>query len=225
MNKRGERPWCDHCNRPSHIREKCWQLHGKPANWQPWKQTDGRDYQTQYCQDEAGYTDPFAPFTKEQIKHLGRLLNQSSSGQSHVNRSSGSTIGSCSVAQPDNFYSVLHSSIQSKDPWIIDSGASDHMTGGSNLFYSYIPCSNHTTIKIVDGSLTSVDGIGTIRISQNLVLKSVLHVPTLKCNWISISKTTSDNHCFAKFSSLSCQFQELSSGRTIGCAKVHDGLY
>ncbi|KAK0598581.1 hypothetical protein LWI29_036055 [Acer saccharum] len=37
MNKRGERPWCNHCSRPGHTREKCWQLHGKPAHWQPRK--------------------------------------------------------------------------------------------------------------------------------------------------------------------------------------------
>ncbi|KAH0742822.1 hypothetical protein KY290_030815 [Solanum tuberosum] len=30
-NRRG-RPFCDHCKRPSHIKEKCYQLHGYPQN-------------------------------------------------------------------------------------------------------------------------------------------------------------------------------------------------
>lgn len=24
--------WCEHCNKPRHTKETCWQLHGKPAN-------------------------------------------------------------------------------------------------------------------------------------------------------------------------------------------------
>ena len=27
------RPWCDHCKRPEHLKETCWKVHGKPANW------------------------------------------------------------------------------------------------------------------------------------------------------------------------------------------------
>ena len=39
------------------------------------------------------------------------------------------------------------------------------MIGGFNLFYFYVPCSNNTTVKIVDGFLISVAGIGNIRLS------------------------------------------------------------
>ena len=43
-----------------------------------------------------------------------------------------------------------------KDPWIIDLGATDHMTNHSKLFSSYIPCSGSQKIKIAYGSLSSV---------------------------------------------------------------------
>ncbi|KAL5856724.1 hypothetical protein ACOSQ3_004182 [Xanthoceras sorbifolium] len=99
------------------------------------------------------------------------------------------------------------------------------MIGKFNFFHSYVSCSKHTTVKIADGSLTPVAGIGTIKLSPNMVLKSVLHVSALKCNLISVSKMTNDNQCVAKFLSVSYKFQELSSGRTIGSARVHDGLY
>ena len=99
------------------------------------------------------------------------------------------------------------------------------MTGGSNLFCSYVPCSNNTTVKIADGSLTLIAGIGNIRLSQSLILKFVFHVPALKCNLISVSKITRDNHCFAKFLPFSCEFQDLLSGKMIGSARIHDDLY
>ena len=77
----------------------------------------------------------------------------------------------------------------------------------------------------VDGSLSFVAGIGSIKVSKDLTLESVLHVPTLRCNLLSISKLTRDNNCVAIFHPSTCYFQDLSSGRTIGSARVHKGLY
>ena len=62
-------------------------------------------------------------------------------------------------------------------------------------------------------------------ISNNLVLKSVLHVPNLSCNLLSISKLTSDCNCSVQFFDRHCVFQDLQSGRAIGNAKLVDGLY
>lgn len=28
-------PWGNHCHHPVHTMDKCWEIHGKPANWQP----------------------------------------------------------------------------------------------------------------------------------------------------------------------------------------------
>ena len=64
-------------------------------------------------------------------------------------------------------------------PWITDSRASDHMTNKSHFFTIYAPCSDHLKIRIADGSLSPVAGKGSIIISVNLILKSVLHVPNL----------------------------------------------
>ena len=41
-------------------------------------------------------------------------------------------------------------------PWIINSGASDHMTGQSNIFSSYTPYTGHDNVKIVDGTFSFV---------------------------------------------------------------------
>lgn len=49
-------------------------------------------------------------------------------------------------------------------PWIIDNGASDHMTNSSNLFNSYIPCSGNEKVRIADGTFSSIAGKGLIKI-------------------------------------------------------------
>ena len=109
--------------------------------------------------------------------------------------------------------------------WIFDSGASDHMTGNSSLFHTYMVCHNQSRVKIADGSFSPVAGMGSVRLTDHLTLTRVLHVPKLTCNLLSICKLTRDNQCLALFSSTGCRIQEQGSGRTIGNAKVEDGLY
>ena len=55
--------------------------------------------------------------------------------------------------------------------------------------------------------------------------KSVLHVPKLHCNLISINKLTHDNHCFTKFFPNVCVFQALGSRKKISSVEMCSGLY
>lgn len=40
--RQGRRPWCDHCHRLGHTKDKCREIIGKPANWQPRKKPDSK---------------------------------------------------------------------------------------------------------------------------------------------------------------------------------------
>ncbi|GMP24037.1 hypothetical protein CsSME_00001435 [Camellia sinensis var. sinensis] len=53
-------------------------------------------------------------------------------------------------------------STSSSSPWIIDFGATNHMTGASSLFYSYSPCSGQDKIRVGDGILSFVSGKGSV---------------------------------------------------------------
>ena len=112
-----------------------------------------------------------------------------------------------------------------KKPWIVDSGASDHMTGDATIFSTYSPCPNNLTVRIADGSLSKVAGTGSVVLSRDLTLNSVLLVPNLDCNLLSISKLTKEKRCITNFSSTHCEFQDLDSGKTIGNAEECSGLY
>ncbi|KAG6467091.1 hypothetical protein ZIOFF_075100 [Zingiber officinale] len=116
-------------------------------------------------------------------------------------------------------YVVFNASTISICPWIIDSGATDHMMGSSRLFHSYIRIAGNQKIKIADGSLSAIAGKGSIVISQTLTFQNILHVPNLSCNLISISKLTHDLKCIVKFSSNSCVLQNFDSGRTMAVLK------
>ena len=110
-------------------------------------------------------------------------------------------------------------------PWIIDSGASDHMTSFSNLFHNYNPCSSNEQIRIADGSYSTIVGKGLVNLSKTISLKSVLHVPKLACNLLSVSKLSKDSNCHVTFFESHYIFQKQSSRKMIGSARMIDGLY
>lgn len=142
---------------------------------------DGRAFQATSNQEQSGSSES-SPFTKDQLEHLYKLFQSSS-----VN----SSTPSCSLAQKGDYLSaalVCHHS--NPCSWIIDSGATDHMTGSPSLFSAYKPCAGNQKIKIADGSLSAIAGKGSIILSSTLTLHNVLHVPNLSCNLLSISKLT-----------------------------------
>ena len=86
-------------------------------------------------------------------------------------------MGVCSLAHSVKFpfsqaFSVSGMSLSSS--WIIDSGATDHMTLSSEKFSTYIPCPSNKKITIADGSLATV---ASLNVNPSLSLKNVLHVP------------------------------------------------
>ena len=90
------------------------------------------------------------------------------------------------------------------------------MTRYEKLFTSYILSFRNHKVKIKDGSFLVVVGIGTIEINPNITLKSVIHMPKLSCNFLSISKITKDLNCVVNFSPSICIFQDMILKRTIG---------
>ncbi|RVW67973.1 hypothetical protein CK203_061867 [Vitis vinifera] len=127
-----------------------------------------------------------------------------------------------SVAQKGNFLSALNAKQKRTRPWIVDSGASDQ-TEDANAFDTYDPCSSNYFVCIADGSLSKVVGSSSVTVSKDLTLHSVLLVPNLDCNLLSISKLTKDLKCVTKFFPNHCEFQVMDSGMMIGNAKVHEG--
>ena len=222
---KGGRPLCDHCRKPGHSRETCWKIHGKPADWKPRQPLEKEGRGNHVAVDEQSSQIEVSPFNKEQMEMLQKLLSPLMSIQSQTGTSSNQVIGSGTLAHKGNSLSAFIVGKKRKKPWIVDSGASDHMTGDATIFYTYSPCPNNLTVRIADGSLSKVAGTGSVVLSRDLTLNSVLLVPNLDCNLLSISKLTKEKKYITNFSSTHCEFQDLDSGKTIGNAEECSGLY
>ena len=117
------------------------------------------------------------------------------------------------VAQTGNAFACLS---QSFGPWILDSGASNHLSVNKDIFSSLTLTSPLPTIILANGSQTTAKEIGSACPLPFLPLTYVLHVPDSPFNLISISKLTPDRNCLISFSNNSVTLQDRSTRRTIG---------
>ncbi|RVX19942.1 Retrovirus-related Pol polyprotein from transposon TNT 1-94 [Vitis vinifera] len=129
-----------------------------------------------------------------------------------------------SVAQSGNASTCLtHTS--SLGPWILDCGASDHLSGNKHLFSSITTTSTLPTVTLANGSQTMAKGIGLVLPLPSLSLTSVLYTPECPFNLISISKLTRTLNCSITFSDKFVTLQDRSTGKTIGIGRESQGLY
>lgn len=82
--------------------------------------------------------------------------------------------------------------------WVIDSGASIHVTSKKEFFNSYTP-GNFGTLKMGNDGLAKVMGIGNVCLEaangSKLVLRDVRHVPDIRMNLISTGKLDDEGYC------------------------------
>ena len=120
-------------------------------------------------------------------QHVQNLMASSTSSGS-----SRSIIGSTSLAKTGTPYLLFDlfpspkKTLQSS--WILDSGATDHMTPTYTHVLSYEPCVSDKKVQTADVTLLQVAGIGRIKLEPIGLLTQVLHVPKLFISLVSIQK-------------------------------------
>ena len=70
--------------------------------------------------------------------------------------------------------------------WIIDTGASDHMTWDSSQLKFVLP-SSQSVISTANGSTSPITGEASVILSNTLTLDTVLIVPSLEYNLLYVS--------------------------------------
>jgi hypothetical protein len=81
--------------------------------------------------------------------------------------------------------------------WILDSGASKHVTRSISEFDSYSPYppTHRGTIQTADGTSQPIRGVGLVQCTPNIKLSSVLHVPAFPVNLVSLSALIDQQDC------------------------------
>nr|CAD1824666.1 unnamed protein product [Ananas comosus var. bracteatus] len=197
----GDRPRCSHCNKLGHVKERCWELYGRP--------TELPEANVANASKES-----YVPTSLEKLAELLDAYTKQKSSSAHV--SLHSEIGKAASA---------HLVESSPATWIVDTGATDHMTGTSKNLSSMQPTVGKNFITLADGSHAPIHGIGCVDASPSINLSSVLFVPSFPSNLLSVSKLTKSHNCSVTFYPHHCVFQNLTTRKTIGEGREKDGLY
>ncbi|KAL0540463.1 hypothetical protein IC582_020469 [Cucumis melo] len=193
---------CEHYKKQRYTKDQCWKLHGRSPRGNKRSSNEQQNSGRTNVRETASTSQPIVPTASQTNSHTLSAIAQSSMSQS---------LGLISV--------------DGSNPWILDSGVTDHLTGFSEHFVSYTPYAGNEKIRIADGFLAPIAGKGQIVLFDGFSLHNVLHVPKLSYNLLSISKITHELYCKAPFLPESVCFRDLNSERTIGTARHSRGLY
>ena len=138
---------------------------------------------------------------------------------------------SCSDTESDE--KVFGVSSQSHNPnvWIIDSGASSHMTQRKELLANYEEFDKPQKVSMGDGHMVEACGKGDIQFtmvlqndrSKEITMRGALYVPKLTCSLFSVRATAMKGNT-VKFENGSCLIYD-KNGVLLGTGSLEDKLY
>ncbi|CAD6262136.1 unnamed protein product [Miscanthus lutarioriparius] len=97
----------------------------------------------------------------------------------------------CHVVHLDEKKVFLADRDEEKDAWVLDTGASNHMTRSREVLTS-LDTSVGGTVRFGDGSLVDIEGIGSVLLQTkkngHKVLSEVYYIPKLKSSIVSLGQ-------------------------------------
>ncbi|XP_010412622.1 PREDICTED: uncharacterized protein LOC104698950 [Camelina sativa] len=108
--------------------------------------------------------------------------------------------------------------------WVIDTGATNHMTCFSDLLLNrkyILPC----TIGLPNGENSLAKEKGTVSFDDEFELRNVLFVPGLKCNLISVSQRVADLDVVMQIANKGCVIHDRITRSVTGAGELKNGLY
>uniref|UniRef100_A0A1S3WX68 Retrovirus-related Pol polyprotein from transposon TNT 1-94-like beta-barrel domain-containing protein n=1 Tax=Nicotiana tabacum TaxID=4097 RepID=A0A1S3WX68_TOBAC len=199
------RPKCSYCHKLGHTREMCYSLHGRPPK------------NAYIALTETTGSHGFS-LSKEEYNELlqYRASKQTSPQVASVAHTDTSVTG-------NSFTCVSQSS--TLGPWVMDSGASDQISGNISILLNIVYSQSLPTVTLANGCQTKTKGVGQANHLSSITLDSVLYVSGCPFSLASVSRLTRALHCGIYFIDDSFIMQDRSTGQTIGTGRESEGLY
>ncbi|XP_078427688.1 DENN (AEX-3) domain-containing protein isoform X1 [Wolffia australiana] len=205
---------CGYCRKEGHVKKDCRKLAWKEEQirkglWVP------RDQKKAYVASEGG-----EPSTKKS-NDGGEIQKLIQSEMSKILQK----ISSTSLARSgEHFAFTTYNNVSPiSSSWILDSGATGHMSPQRSLFQSYDSVSSNHKVFTANDGILRVEGRGTVFI-KGVILKDVLHVPELKANLLSLTQLVVDTGWRFTLDSDSCFLCIKDTGKKISSVRQEGGL-
>nr|XP_016490143.1 PREDICTED: uncharacterized protein LOC107809948 [Nicotiana tabacum] len=171
---------CSYCKKPGHSIDKCYMIHGFPADFkftrqkrfQVGTQANNAFLSNENSEQGAENTTGVQNLTKENVAELLQLLQQIKMGQNSVGTSDAATNVSC--AGMTNFFEDITCLNQiSDESWILDSGATEHMSFNKEFFINLKTLPKPLMVKLPNSYRVKTTHSGTVTLLPNLFLQNV----------------------------------------------------
>ncbi|XP_074266056.1 uncharacterized protein LOC141588516 [Silene latifolia] len=140
-----------------------------------------------------------ASFVQAVAQELFKLQSQHTADTVGSSSFTGTTLAASAHVSHTSAYDVN---------WIIDSGASDHMTYNLATLSDVRQLVRPLTVTLLDGHVKKVTCVGNVKISAKLVLHNVLYLPDFKHNLLSLGKLMHNTSLCANFHPTGCFIQD-----------------
>ena len=203
---------CHYCQCLGHIKAECCKLQRA--------QQTGQQPQQQRL---SGPSAPFsAPAMSLSVFELAQQIAQQLSSGSFPHSSASVIRSNASDASASQQAASAPAGI-SPSAWLLDSGASFHMTFDATHLHSYRPVPSDLRIMIADGTILPITSRGLLHTSHFRV-PDVAYIPKLSMNLISASQLTSHG-CLVIFDEFECRVQDRLTGTLLGTGRRRSGVY
>lgn len=105
--------------------------------------------------------------------------------------------------------------------WILDSGATNHMTPNKHLLHNIQPLPFSYLVTLPNGYKVKVHCTGSLQLCNDLILSKVLLVPSFHFNLIFVPQLVDQLSCTAFFTRVFCHLQGPSLMRPLEIGRTH----
>ncbi|KAK9672729.1 hypothetical protein RND81_12G120300 [Saponaria officinalis] len=216
--------WCSHCRKKGHTRETCFKLHPDQRTKFMTRFSNNVEMSEGNVQ-EMREQEALGSKGKSKVDpDLVAAVYQQMMEMMHNQQETPVDYSSASV----NFAGITHSSnvvFPAVNDWILDSGATDHMTANKSLLINMKSLNKPVAVGLPDGITQTVNTVGDVVLHPRLVLKDVLFIPAFRHNLLSIGKLLSTPQMLIQFSMDKCVLQDRVSEITLQLGTREGGLY
>ena len=209
---------CAYCTKPGHHIKECRKLAWKEdlkkkGLWNPGAKKKAYVASSSNQEEEVSKKEngDVQKLIAEEVEKVLKKFSSSSLAQSGKYKHMSIAFTTYENLQPE-----LHE-------WILDSGATDHMSPDKACFEEYKMINDSHLVFTANGGILKVAGIGKIRIKE-VLLQNVLHVPGLKANLLSLQRLVDDTGWRFIFDSSYCFLYEKETGQKTLSARRKRGL-
>lgn len=234
------KPVCSHCKKPGHLVADCYAL-------QVCTHCKKRGHNVSRCYELNGYPEGYTPGDRGNkptttshgrgVARANATAGSSPSPPLPPSNSSKSTTPSSSHGQvfsDEQWKAIVGFFGNSNIPenrlsgkfdntsWIIDTGATHHVTGEKSWLFDIKQL--HCPVGLPNGDTVIASMEGSVYLSDTITLNHVLYVPNLSCNLLSVSQLNDNLQSIVTFNSDMCLIQDQMKA-LIGTGVRRDGLY